>query len=156
MGSKSDMDVMEEAKKVLEEFGIPFEVTISSAHRSPVRTAQYARTAKERGIDVIIAGAGGAAHLAGAMAANTICPVIGVPIDSTSLRGFDALLSTVQMPSGIPVATMAIGKEGAKNAAYLAIQILAIGDRELFERLMRHRQEMEKGVEEMANDLEAI
>lgn len=154
IGSENDLDVMKEAKNVLDEFGISSEMTIASAHRSPERIAQYAKMAEERGIEVIIAGAGMAAHLAGAIASRTLCPVIGVPIDSSSLRGLDALLSTVQMPSGVPVATMAIGRTGAINAAYLAIQILALRDRRLLERLKRHRLEMEKKIEERARTLE--
>lgn len=126
MGSNSDLSIMQEAAKVLGEFKIPYEITISSAHRSPDLTAAYARNAARRGIELIIAGAGGAAHLAGVIASKTILPVIGVPMDSSSLKGIDALLSTVQMPSGVPVATMALGKTGAKNAALCAVQILSL------------------------------
>jgi phosphoribosylaminoimidazole carboxylase PurE protein len=126
MGSDSDLPIMQEAAKVLGEFKIPYEITISSAHRSPDLTAAYARNAARRGIELIIAGAGGAAHLAGVIASKTILPVIGVPMDSSSLKGIDALLSTVQMPSGVPVATMALGKTGAKNAALCAVQILSL------------------------------
>ncbi len=126
MGSDSDLSIMQEAAKVLGEFKIPYEITISSAHRSPDLTAAYARNAARRGIELIIAGAGGAAHLAGVIASKTILPVIGVPMDSSSLKGIDALLSTVQMPSGVPVATMALGKTGAKNAALCAVQILSL------------------------------
>jgi phosphoribosylaminoimidazole carboxylase PurE protein len=121
MGSDSDLPVMEEAAKVLKVFGIPFEMTVSSAHRTPRRTASYARGAERRGIKVIIAGAGHAAHLAGFIAAETTLPVIGVPIESSSLKGLDSLLSTVQMPGGVPVASMAIGKSGAKNAKKLKL-----------------------------------
>lgn len=128
MGSKSDKKVMEKSAKVLEEFGVPYEWKILSAHRTPAAAAEFASTAKKRGIKVIIAGAGMAAHLAGAMAAHTTLPIVGVPIDSSSLKGLDALLATVQMPPGVPVATMAIGKAGAKNAALFAVQILAVGD----------------------------
>ncbi|MFH1758657.1 MAG: 5-(carboxyamino)imidazole ribonucleotide mutase [Pseudomonadota bacterium] len=124
MGSDSDLPVMEEAAKILAEFQVPFEMTVSSAHRSPERTAEYARKAAGQGIEVIIAGAGGAAHLAGVLAAHTILPVIGVPLEST-LLGFDSLLATVQMPAGVPVATVAIGKAGARNAGILAVQILS-------------------------------
>ena len=131
MGSDSDLPVMLEAVKVLEKFGVGCEVEVSSAHRSPARTGEFARTARGRGLKVIIAGAGSAAHLAGAIAAETTLPVIGVPIDSSPLKGFDSLLSTVQMPPGVPVATMAIGKAGAKNAALLAIAILATNDESL-------------------------
>ncbi|MBI4680122.1 MAG: 5-(carboxyamino)imidazole ribonucleotide mutase [Nitrospirae bacterium] len=124
MGSDSDLPIMEEAEKVLKEFKIPYDITIASAHRSPKRTVKLTAEAEKKGIEVIIAGAGSAAHLAGVIAAHTILPVIGVPIDSSPLKGVDALFSTVQMPPGIPVATMAIGKSGAKNAAILAAQIL--------------------------------
>ena len=126
MGSDSDLDIMREAAKALEEFGISYEVDVTSAHRSPDRTAEYARKAAGRGIRVIIAGAGGAAHLAGVIAAHTTLPVIGVPIPSTALNGMDSLLATVQMPAGIPVATVAIGKPGATNAGILAAQILGL------------------------------
>src|SRR6184192_4818435 len=125
MGSDSDFEIMREAGKALDDFGIDYEIDVTSAHRSPDRTADYARNAAARGILVIIAGAGGAAHLAGVIAAHTILPVIGVPIKSDALNGLDSLLSTVQMPAGIPVATLAIGKAGATNAALLAVAILA-------------------------------
>jgi len=131
MGSDSDLPVMEEAGKVLDSFGVGYETTITSAHRSPKKTRDYIRSAEEKGIKIIIAGAGGAAHLAGIIAAETIMPVIGVPINSSPLLGLDSIFSTLQMPSGIPVATMALGKGGAKNAAILAVQILAIGDKSL-------------------------
>ena len=123
MGSDSDLPVMEETIKVFKDMGIGYEITVSSAHRSPERTAKYAHSAVERGLRVIIAGAGSAAHLAGFIASGTTLPVIGVPIDSSTLKGLDALLSTVQMPGGIPVATMAIGKAGAKNAAVFASRL---------------------------------
>lgn len=126
MGSASDKSVMEGCTDTLKELEIPHEVIVSSAHRTPEQTKNYAATAAERGLEVIIAGAGWAAHLAGAIAANTTLPVIGVPIDSSPLQGMDALLATVQMPPGIPVATVALGKGGAKNAAFLAAQILAL------------------------------
>lgn len=135
MGSDSDLAVMEEAIKVLDEFGVPREVFLTSAHRSPDRTADFARKAAVRGVRAIIVGAGAAAHLAGVIASQTTVPVIGVPIDATSLNGLDALLSTIQMPGGIPVATMAIGKAGAKNAALLAIRILALSDDALKKKL---------------------
>jgi phosphoribosylaminoimidazole carboxylase PurE protein len=125
MGSDSDWGVMQKAASALEELDIPFEATVSSAHRSPEMTAEYARSARARGLKVIIAGAGAAAHLAGSIAAHTTLPVIGVPLDASSLKGLDALLATVQMPAGVPVATMAIGAAGAKNAAILSAQILA-------------------------------
>ena len=127
MGSDSDLEIMREAGKALDEFGIAYEIDVTSAHRSPDRTADFARKAAERGIQVIIAGAGGAAHLAGVIAAHTTLPVIGVPIPSTSLQGMDSLLATVQMPAGIPVATVAIGKPGATNAGILAAQMIALG-----------------------------
>lgn len=125
MGSDSDLPVMEEAAKILEAFAIPYELFLTSAHRTPERTTTFARAAAGRGVRIIIVGAGAAAHLAGVIAAQTPLPVIGVPIDATSLHGLDALLATVQMPGGIPVATMAIGKAGAKNAALFAVRILA-------------------------------
>src|SRR6202171_1515418 len=128
MGSDSDLEIMNEAAKSLEDFGISYEIDIASAHRSPARTSEFARSAASRGIKVIIAAAGGAAHLAGVIAAETTLPVIGVPIPSTSLNGMDSLLSTVQMPAGIPVAAVAIGKPGATNAGILAAQILGLAD----------------------------
>jgi 5-(carboxyamino)imidazole ribonucleotide mutase len=139
MGSESDWPVMQSATGVLRDLAIPFEVRISSAHRTPEATADYVRAATARGCAVFICGAGMAAHLAGAVAAHTVRPVIGVPIDSGPLAGFDALLSTVQMPGGIPVATVAVGKAGAKNAGYLAAQMLAIEDPELAARLADDR-----------------
>ncbi len=126
MGSDSDLDIMREAAKALDDFGIAYEIDVTSAHRSPERTAEFARKAASHGIKVIIAGAGGAAHLAGVIAAHTTLPVIGVPIPSTALNGLDSLLATVQMPAGIPVATVAIGKPGATNAGILAAQILGL------------------------------
>src|SRR5215468_9108521 len=128
MGSDSDLEIMREAGKALDEFGIPYDVDVTSAHRSPERTAEFARKAASQGIRVIIAGAGGAAHLAGVIAAHTTLPVIGVPIPSTSLQGMDSLLATVQMPAGIPVATVAIGKPGATNAGILAAQMIGLSD----------------------------
>jgi len=148
MGSDSDLPVMEEGAKVLAEFGVMFEIRISSAHRSPKRTAELAAEAAGRGIRVIIAGAGMAAHLAGVIAAGTCLPVIGVPMGGSALGGLDALYSTVQMPGGIPVATMAIGKAGAKNAGIFAVQILALGDPLLMERLKAHREKMAREVED--------
>ncbi|CAG1066861.1 5-(carboxyamino)imidazole ribonucleotide mutase [uncultured bacterium] len=155
MGSDSDLPVMEEAAKVLKEFGIPYEMTVSSAHRTPKRTSEYARGAEERGIRVIIAGAGSAAHLAGFIAAETTLPVIGVPIDSSPLKGLDSLLSTVQMPGGVPVASMAIGKAGAKNAGLFAAQILAVSNPKLGALLKGHREEMARQVEAKAEKLKA-
>ena len=153
MGSDSDLEIMREAGKALEGFGIAYEIDVTSAHRSPDRTAGYARTAAERGIRVIIAGAGGAAHLAGVIAAHTTLPVIGVPIPSTSLNGMDSLLATVQMPSGIPVATVAIGKAGATNAGILAAQILGVADSAVAEKLVAHKEKLSKGVEEKSRKL---
>ena len=148
MGSDSDLEVMREAEKRLDDFGLLYETRIFSAHRSPAKTLEYASSALERGIEVIIVGAGAAAHLAGAVAANTTLPVIGVPIDSSSLKGLDALLSTVQMPAGVPVATMAIGKAGAANAAIFAAEILARKDARLSARLARFKEELASSVEE--------
>ena len=135
MGSDSDLDIMRECGKALEEFGIDYEMDVTSAHRSPERTSEFARKAAARGIRVIIAGAGGAAHLAGVIAAHTSLPVIGVPIPSTSLQGMDSLLATVQMPAGIPVATVAIGKPGATNAGILAAQILGLSSEPIARKL---------------------
>jgi phosphoribosylaminoimidazole carboxylase PurE protein len=142
MGSDSDLAVLEEAFDALDTFQIPYEVKILSAHRSPHETAAYASSAAQRGLKVLIAGAGWAAHLAGVVAGHTTLPVIGVPIDSSPLQGMDALLATVQMPPGIPVATMAIGKGGARNAALFAVQILATSDSELAERFAAFKTRM--------------
>ncbi len=150
MGSDSDLPVMQEAAAVLDSFGIASEVTVASAHRSPARAAQLAATARDRNIGVIIAGAGMAAHLAGVLAAHTTLPVIGVPLDASSLSGLDALLATVQMPPGVPVATMAVGKAGARNAGILAAQILALGDADLAAKLDEHKEAMARQVEEKA------
>jgi phosphoribosylamine--glycine ligase len=155
MGSDSDMGVMQSAADVLKDFEVAFEITVASAHRSPQRAAVWASTAPERGIKVIIAGAGHAAHLAGAMAAHTSLPIIGVPIDSSCLQGMDALLATVQMPPGIPVATMAIGKPGARNAGILAVQILALADAGLAEKLQEYKKDMAAKVEQKAKKLES-
>jgi phosphoribosylamine--glycine ligase len=155
MGSDSDMGVMQSAADVLKDFGVAFEITVASAHRSPQRAAAWAAAAPERGIKVIIAGAGHAAHLAGAMAAHTSLPIIGVPIDSSCLQGMDALLATVQMPPGIPVATMAIGKPGARNAGILAVQILALADADLAQKLQEYKQDMAAKVEQKAKELES-
>lgn len=146
MGSDSDLPIMTETARRLKEFGIPFEIEITSAHRSPLRTSEYARSAGRRGLKAIIVGAGGASHLAGIIAAETILPVIGVPIDNSPLSGIDSLLSTVQMPSGVPVATMAIGKAGASNAAIFAAEIIAVADRRVAQRLLTFKQELEKSV----------
>jgi phosphoribosylamine--glycine ligase len=147
MGSDSDFAVMESAVGIFKKFGIPFSMSVASAHRSPEKAARFAQSAAGRGMKVIIAGAGHAAHLAGVIAAHTTLPVIGVPIDSSALKGLDALLSTVQMPPGIPVATMALGKPGAKNAAILAAQILALADPVLAQRFIAFKQEMADAVE---------
>jgi len=147
MGSDSDWDTMEGAAERLASFEIPYEVQVVSAHRSPKAVMQYAQTARRRGLAVIIAGAGGAAHLGGVVAAYTTLPVIGVPVASTPLQGFDALLATVQMPGGVPVATVAIGRAGAENAAVLAAQILALRSRPLRERLERFKTELAESVE---------
>src|SRR5690242_6088050 len=135
MGSDSDLQVMQEAAKILKRFDIAYEIGVYSAHRSPHRTLAYVKSARDRGLKLIIAGAGALAHLAGVTAAETTLPVIGVPIDSSPLSGFDALLATVQMPPGVPVATMGVGKSGATNAGFLAIQILALADEKLAARL---------------------
>ncbi len=155
MGSDSDLEVMREATKALDDFGIPYEMDITSAHRSPARTSEFARQAGGRGIKVIIAGAGGAAHLAGVIAAETTLPVIGVPMPSSSLQGLDALLATVQMPAGIPVATLAIGKAGATNAGILAAQILALSDPALAKKMVAYKEKLACGVEEKSNRLKS-
>jgi len=149
-GSESDLPVLEEAVDVLRRFGVPFELTVASAHRSPERCGDYARRAAERGLQVLIAAAGGAAHLAGVVAAHTTLPVIGVPLDATPLVGLDALLSTVQMPPGVPVATVAIGRWGARNAAWLAVQILALSDERLAHLLREEKATLARRVEEQA------
>jgi len=154
LGSDSDWGVMEKAASVLKQLDIPFEATVASAHRSPERTATYSKSARSRGLKVIIAGAGAAAHLAGSIAALTTLPVIGVPIDSSPLKGMDALLSTVQMPSGIPVATMAIGAAGAKNAAILAAQILGTSDPDIEARLKKFKEGLAIQVEKKAEALQ--
>jgi 5-(carboxyamino)imidazole ribonucleotide mutase len=153
MGSDSDLEIMGEAGRALGDFDIDYEIDVTSAHRSPERTTEYARNAAARGIRVIIAGAGGAAHLAGVIAAHTTLPVIGVPIPSTPLNGMDSLLATVQMPAGIPVATVAIGKSGATNAGILAAQIIALSDSSVAKKLERHKQKLADGVEEKSKKL---
>ena len=153
MGSDSDLDIMREAAKALDDFGVAYEIDVTSAHRSPDRTADYARKAAARGIRVIIAGAGGAAHLAGVIAAHTTLPVIGVPIPSTPLNGMDSLLATVQMPAGIPVATVAIGKAGATNAGILAVQILALSNDLLARKLEGLKETLVNSVEEKSRKL---
>jgi 5-(carboxyamino)imidazole ribonucleotide mutase len=151
MGSDSDLPVMEKAAEVLKELGIPYEMDISSAHRMPEKTANYAKTARERGIEVLIAGAGMAAHLAGVLAAHTTLPVIGIPIKSGALNGADALYSTVQMPPGVPVAT--VGIDGAKNAAYLACEILSIKYPEIARKLEEFRERTRRELEEKSKAL---
>lgn len=146
IGSESDMPIMEEAGKVLNELGIPYSISISSAHRTPDLTIKLAKNAEKKGIEVIIAGAGMAAHLAGVIASHTNLPVIGVPIDSSPLNGLDALLSTVQMPPGVPVATMAIGKAGAKNAAIFSSEILARKYPEVAQRLKEYRKRVSENI----------
>ncbi len=153
MGSDSDLKVMQETAKVLEEFNVPFEITVCSAHRTPTRAHEYATTAIERGLKVIVASAGGAAHLAGVMAANTTLPVIGVPID-WKLNGLDALLSTAQMPPGVPVAT--VGIDNGKNAGLLALQILGTADTEIANKLACYKETMADVVNEKAKKLEEV
>ena len=154
MGSDSDFSIMEGASKVLEEFNIAHEVLVTSAHRTPERTRKYVQGAKRKGIQIFIAGAGGAAHLAGVIAAESTLPVIGVPINSTPLNGLDSLLSTAQMPGGIPVATVSIGKWGAKNAGLLAVQILALSNDKLASQLVKYRKQQAKAVEQKSKKLE--
>ncbi|MDD5226805.1 MAG: 5-(carboxyamino)imidazole ribonucleotide mutase [Candidatus Omnitrophica bacterium] len=142
MGSDSDLEVMQECAAVLKEFDVPYEMQVLSAHRTPILVADFATQATQKGLKVIIAGAGGAAHLAGAVAANTILPVIGVPLAATQMNGLDALLATVQMPAGVPVATVAVGKPGARNAGLLAVQILALSDGKLAEKLRKFKDSL--------------
>lgn len=156
MGSKSDFDVMKACSDTLEEFGVPYELIISSAHRSPERTKEYIATAEAKGAQVFIAAAGMAAHLAGVLASKTIRPIIGVPMKGGAMDGMDAMLSTVQMPSGMPVATVALGKAGAVNAAYLAMQILALENEELRMKLMEDRIAKAKKVEMDSLEIETI
>ncbi len=146
MGSKSDADIMGESARILEEFGVPHEMKVLSAHRTPQETSEYAQSAEGRGIQALIAGAGYAAHLAGALAAHSTLPIIGVPLDASSLQGLDSLLSTVQMPKGIPVACMGIGKAGAINAALFAVQILARSDPALAQKLKGYREKMRQEI----------
>ncbi len=152
MGSDSDLPVMQDAAKVMEEFDIPYEITIVSAHRTPERMFEYAESAKSRGLKIIIAGAGGAAHLPGMTAAITSLPVIGVPIKTKTLNGVDSLYSIVQMPGGIPVATVAIN--GAKNAGLLAVQIIGSFDGDIHKKVSEYKENLKKSVEEKANNLE--
>ncbi len=146
MGSKSDADLMGEAARILEEFGVPHEMKVLSAHRTPQETSKYAQSAESRGIQALIAGAGYAAHLAGALAAHCTLPIIGVPLNASSLQGLDSLLSTVQMPKGIPVACMGIGKAGAINAALFAVQILSRSDAGLAQKLKEYREKMRQDI----------
>jgi len=155
MGSDTDLKVMERTAAQLSEFGIPYEIDIISAHRSPQRTAEYARNARGRGLRVLIAGAGASAALAGALAAETTLPVIGVPLATSPLSGFDALLSTAMLPAGVPVATVAVGEAGATNAAVLAAQILALSDEALAARLVEYKHELERKVTEKSARLAA-
>jgi 5-(carboxyamino)imidazole ribonucleotide mutase len=154
MGSDSDLPVVKESAEILEKFGVPFEITVLSAHRTPERAFQYAKEAEKRGIEIIIAAAGGAAHLPGVIAALTPLPVIGIPIKTSSLNGLDSLLSIVQMPSGIPVATVAIN--GAKNAGLLAIEILGVKYPELREKIKEYKEKMKEEVENKAKELESL
>jgi phosphoribosylaminoimidazole carboxylase PurE protein len=153
MGSDSDLPVMARCAKVLEEYGLDYDLRVLSAHRSPEEAARFAREARDRGIQVIICAAGGAAHLAGAVAAQTTLPVIGVPLASSPLQGFDALLSTVQMPPGVPVATVGVGPMGAANAAHLAVAIMALADTALRARLEEQRARMRDDVLAKASDV---
>ncbi len=156
MGSDSDLPVLKETMMVLKDFDIPYEVVLTSAHRSPERTTSFARDAARRGIKVIIVGAGAAAHLAGVIASQTTLPVIGIPVDATSLAGLDALLSTVQMPGGIPVASMAIGKAGARNAAILSARILALEDRGIEKKLIAYAKKMAREIEKKQEKIECL
>ncbi len=153
MGSDSDLPIMQEAEKILKQFKISYDITVASAHRSPERVVKLVSGAEKKGVEVIIAGAGAAAHLAGVIAAHTILPVIGVPIDSSPLKGVDALFSTVQMPPGIPVAAMAIGKAGAKNAAIFAAQILQFKNPSLSKALKTYKKKMAQEVLEKAKKI---
>lgn len=154
MGSDSDLAVMQHAAKFLDQLEIPYELTIVSAHRTPNKLADYAKTAKQRGIKVVIAGAGGAAHLPGMLAANTSIPIIGVPIKTSTLNGLDSLYSIVQMPTGIPVATVAIN--GAENAGILAASILGIEDPVIYEKVCKYKEELKQMVEQKADKLETL
>ena len=155
MGSDSDATIMQEAGKILQQFGVEYEIGVYSAHRSPHRTNEYVTSARTRGLKLIIAGAGSSAHLAGVAAAETILPVIGVPIDSSPLSGFDALMATVQMPPGVPVSTMGVGKSGAINAAILAVEILALSDSGLAEKLVEYKAKLEVTVAEKSTKVSA-
>ena len=156
MGSDSDLPIMQEAAAMLQEFGIEYEMTIASAHRTPKKVLEYSQSAEKRGLKIIIAGAGWAAHLAGVIASQTTLPVVGVPLDSSPLKGIDALLATAQMPGGVPVATMALGKVGAKNAGVFAAQVIALNDVKVANRLKVFKVEMERDVEEKSKRLAAL
>ena len=154
MGSDSDLPKMKKAAEILREFGVPYYMTVASAHRTPERVSEIARRAEKEGWKVIIAGAGMAAHLAGFLAAHTVTPIIGVPMDSSSLGGIDSLLSTVQMPGGIPVACMGLGSSGAKNAGLFAVEILACFDGDLRQKLIEYRLEQKRLIEEKASAMD--
>ncbi len=154
MGSDSDWEVMQEGATALDLFGIAYEIQVMSAHRTPDEVASLAKNAAKRGIKVFIAGAGAAAHLAGAVAANTTLPVIGVPLSATSLNGLDALLSTVQMPAGVPVATVSIGKSGARNAGIIAAQILALADKRLTKKIEKYKKDIAAACKEKNKKLQ--
>ncbi len=156
MGSKSDLPLMREAAEVLKKLGVSYDMTVTSAHRTPDRTEKLIKAFEANGGEVFIAGAGGAAHLAGVIAARTVLPVVGVPIDSSPLQGWDALLATVQMPGGIPVASMAVGKAGAKNAGIFAAQIIARKDPELVKRLVTYKEEMAKAIIADVEQMDAV
>ena len=154
MGSDSDLPVMEETTRILDEFAVPYLMTVASAHRTPARTLKLIKDAEKNGVDVIIGAAGMAAHLPGVIASHTVLPVIGIPLDASPLHGMDALLSIVQMPPGIPVAAVSVGKAGARNAAILAVQIMARNDPKLTKKLQGHRQKMAKEIEKKASRIE--
>ena len=155
LGSDSDLPLIEPGLDILRKFGVAYKVMVNSAHRSPELVRNFALKAREQGIKVLIAAAGGAAHLAGVLASHTILPVIGIPISTKELGGMDSLLSTVQMPSGVPVATVAVGKSGAVNAAVLAVQILALSNADLTKKLLNYKKELEEGVKEKNAKLES-
>lgn len=155
MGSDSDLGVMKETLHLLQEFDIPYEVKILSAHRSPKLASQFAKTAERRGVKIIIAGAGGAAHLAGVIASHTTLPIIGVPMDTKALKGIDSLLSTVQMPSGVPVATVAIGTAGAKNAAILAAEILSLNNKALQKKLKLQKKKLVNAIKKKNKNIKS-
>jgi len=156
LGSDSDLSTMKEAADILEKFKVPYEMTISSAHRSPERTINYAKRAEKKGLKVLIVGAGGAAHLAGVVASHTTLPVIGIPMYTEPLKGRDSLYSTVQMPKGVPVATMAIGKSGAANGAVMAAEILALSDAQIRKELKKYKADLAREVEKKGKRLERL